>query len=79
MPCLQALPASLEVQIAKKVQGWWYVCGFSRDVPVREGTGRKQGRLGLLHVRRELGTVGDGEAPGGNLKPASFQGPGSRQ
>ena len=43
MPCLQALPASLEVQIAKKVQGWWYVCGFSRDVPVREGTGWKQG------------------------------------
>ena len=79
MSCLQALPSSLEVQIGKEssgvVVGVWLLprCAC-------EGGNREETRMvGLLHVRRELGTVGDGEAPGGNLKPASFQGPGSRQ
>ena len=45
-----------------------------------EGGKREEARMvGLLHVPRELRRVGDREAPGGNLKPAGFQGPGSRQ
>ena len=79
MACLQSLPACLEMQIGKESSGV-AVCVWPLPRCACEGGNRVEARMvGLLHVPRELRRMGDGEAPGGNLKPASFQGPGSRQ
>ena len=61
------------------MKGWMYVCGCLPGCAYEGGNKEEARMVGLLHVPRELRRVGEREAPGGNLKPAGFQVPGSRQ
>ena len=74
--CLQALPASLAVQVGKESAGWVSICGTLPGYACEGGNREEAIMVGLLHVPRDLWRVGDREAPGVNLKPAGFQGQG---
>ena len=71
--CLQALPASLAVQVGKESAGWVSICGTLPGYACEGGNREEAIMVGLLHVPRDLWRVGDREAPGVNLKPAGFR------